>query len=411
MAENKRNTSAKNTSTKKTSTTKTNTKNTKTTAKKSTSKNSNTKKSTNTKVNTTKNVVKEQPVAKEVKPEIKVEENVKNISSANKIKDNLSLIVLCVICVLLIINIILICIGHKAKLSNGKEIIASVDGKVITTDELYNSIKVDYGTNQLVNMIDTYLIDKEITNKDEAINKAKTQAESIKAQYETMGYKWDDVLKNYGYDSEQALIDEIVNSLVKEEIAVKYITNTLTQDEIQKYYDENVYDSYTAKHILIAPVTSKDMTEEQVNAEEEKAKATALEVIAKLNNGENWSDLVKAYSSDTGSKENDGLIENFTKGEVVDEFFNATKNLADNTYTQEPVKSKYGYHIIYRVSKTDKEALDDIKDELISEIVEQKMANDETLYAVTWDSIRKKYNLEINDTEIKNYYEKAIKGE
>ena len=152
------------------------------------------------------------------------------------------------------------------------------------------------------------------------------------------------------------------------------------------------------------------MSDDEKAQAEAAALATANEVITKLNNGEAWSTLVSSYSEDTGSKENDGLIENFTYGEVVDEFFNATKNLNDGSYTTEPVKSKFGYHIILRVSKTDKEALENIKNDLINEIIDSKLSNDSNLYTTTWDKIRKQYNLKINDTTIEKYYNEAIKG-
>ena len=311
----------------------------------------------------------------------------------------------------MIVNIILIVNGHKVKLSDGKEVIASIDDKNITAEELFDKIKEKYGTSILVNMIDETIIKKEISNTSDTVKKAQEQVNTIKQQYETMGYKWDEVLTNYGYENEQALIDEISNSLLKEEVAVKYLSKNITDEEIQKYYNENVFDSFTAKHILIIPDTNDNMTDAEKTAAEEAAKNKALEVITKLNNGEAWATLVASYSQDTGSKDNEGLVENFTKGDVVDEFYEATKNLSDGAYTSEPVKSKFGYHVILRVSKTDKEALDTMKDELIEKIVDSKLSSDSKLYTTTWDNIRKSYNLEINDTKIKDIYDKSIKGE
>lgn len=397
-------------------------KNTKKSSAKNSTKNT-TKKTTEVaaKNKTTKKVVKKE-VKKEVKPieEVKITEKVvepKPVKKEEKtnlketLKQNATLIVLCVICLLLIINIILIVNGHKVKLSDGKEVIASIDDKNVTAEDLFDEMKEKYGTNVLVNMIDSTIIKKEITDTKDAISKAKEQVSSIKSQYETMGYNWDEVLTNYGYENEQALIDEISDSLLKEEVAVKYLSKNITDEEVQKYYDENISDSYTAKHILIIPDTNDNMTDEEKTAAEETAKNKALEVITKLNNGENWATLVSTYSQDTGSKDNEGLIENFTKDDVVEEFYEATKNLNDGSYTTEPVKSKFGYHVILRVSKTDKEALDSMKDELVNTIVNSKLSEDSKLYTTTWDNIRKSYNLNINDTTIKNSYEKTIKGE
>lgn len=418
MAESKntKKSSAKKTSTA-SNTKKTNTAaSTKTTAKKTTT----AKKSTTTKKTTvaaTKKVEKPVTVEKEVKVVEEVKQPIAKEVKENKtpimevLKENATLIFLCLICLLLIINIVLIVRGHKVELSNGEQVIASIDGKEVTAEELFESIKETYGTNELINTIDNFIVGKEISDTTDADKQAKEQVESIKAQYESMGYKWSDVLKDYGYDSEQVLIDEIRDSILKEEVAVNHMKANLTDADIEKYYNENIDDSYTAKHILIVPDTTDDMTDEQIAAAEAAAKATAEEVITKLNNGEAWASLVTTYSEDEGSKDTEGLIENFTKGDVVDEFLSATKELADGAYSTTPVKSQYGYHIILRVSKTEKEALETMKDELMDEIVNSKLSTEENAYTNAWAEIRNKYNFTINDTTISKYYNDAIKGE
>ena len=55
--------------------------------------------------------------------------------------------------------------------------------------------------------------------------------------------------------------------------------------------------------------------------------------------------LMKEHNIDPGATE-DGYT--FTKGEMVPEFEEAAFALSENTYTKEPVKTDYGYHIIYR---------------------------------------------------------------
>ena len=44
----------------------------------------------------------------------------------------------------------------------------------------------------------------------------------------------------------------------------------------------------------------------------------------------------------------------------------------------------------------------------MEKIVENKLSDDSTLYTKTWVDIRKKYNFTINDTTLKNAYEKTI---
>jgi parvulin-like peptidyl-prolyl isomerase len=388
--------------------------NVKKTTTKASSKKTTTKKvepKTASKKENTKTPVKDVKVeAKEVKQE-KVtvrKENVKFYQKAiNWLKENYVIAGLVVIAILLIINIIIVVNGHKVKLSDGKEIIASVDGKDFVAEDLFDSLKESYGSDALLNLVDAYIIEQELTDdeKSEAKEQAKEDVASIREQYETYGYDWDTVLSQYGYADEDAVIDEFLLSYEKEIVAKNYLKEQLTDDEIESYYNDNVYGTYTAKHILIVPDTDDDMSDEEVAAAEEEAKNKAQEVIDKLNNGEDWATLVSEYSEDEGSADDEGLVENFTKGDVVDEFWDAVVDLKDGEYTKEPVESSYGYHVIYRVSYEEKDSLDDMKDELIETIISNKLDEDSDLYTDTWVKIRKKYNFTINDTVIKKAYE------
>lgn len=350
----------------------------------------------------------EATVKKETKKIETPKKEVKNTKKTFNVKDNLNVIGGAIIILLLAINIILIINGHKVKLSDGKEIIASIDGKDFVADDLFDELKEQYGSNNLLNMVDKYIISKEVKDDSDAKTKAKENLESIRSQYESSGYEWETVLTQYGYSNEDELLNELTTSIQKENVAKQYLKDNLTDAEINEYYENQVYGTYTVKHILIKPTTTDSMTDEEKSAAEDAAKAKAQEVIDKLNNGEDFTSLVKEYSEDTGSVDNEGLVENFTKGDVDDAFFTETNNLKNGEYSKEPVKSSYGYHVILRVSSTDKKALKDIKDEVMEKIVENKLSDDSTLYTKTWVDIRKKYNFTINDTTLKNAYEKTI---
>lgn len=393
-----------------------------------------TKKSTSTKSTTKKTVaksatkkapvkevktVKEEKITKpvekkEVKAEVKpVEKKIevkKEVKSSNFIKDNSKNLLLGLICILLVINIVLIVLGHKVKLSNGNEVIASIKDKEYTAEQLFDKLKEKYGKDALITLIDEYISDKELSDDDKADAKteAKKYIDSIKSQYESAGYTWDDVLKQYGYANEDALINEYLVSVKQQKVVTNYLGKQLTDDEIKKYYDENIYGTYTVKHILVKPATTDEMTDEEKTAAEEAAKAKAQEVITKYAAGEDWKTLVNDYSEDEGSKESEGLVENFTKGDVDDEFFKASIALKDGEYTSEPVKSSFGYHVILKVSETAKKSLDDSKNDIIDALVNEKLNNDSKLYNSTWAKIRNDYKLTIKDTQVKSEYEKSI---
>ena len=362
------------------------------------------------KVETTKKIVEpKKEIIKEQKVEVKTTKK-ENNKFVTFIKNNSRNLILGLICILLIVNIVLVVLGHKVKLENGKEVIASIDGKSYTADELFDNLKNKYGKDTLLTLIDEHISSKELSDEDltSAKKEAQEYIESIKKQYESAGYTWADVLTQYGYTNEDALLNEYLVSVKSQYVIKNYLEKDLTEEEIKKYYDENIYGTYTVKHILIKPDVTDDMSDEEKAAAEEAAKNTASEVISKYAAGEDWATLVTTYSEDEGSKDSEGLIENFTKGDMVEEFFNASITLKDGEYTTEPVKSTHGYHVILKVSSTEKASLEDSKDEVVSALVDKKLSDDANLYNSTWIKIRNDYKLSIKDTTIKENYDKSI---
>jgi foldase protein PrsA len=73
--------------------------------------------------------------------------------------------------------------------------------------------------------------------------------------------------------------------------------------------------------------------------------ATAKEVKAKLDAGEDFAELVTQYSKDTGSVSAGGDLGYFAKGVMVAEFEEVAFSSPIGTIS-EPVQSSFGYHII-----------------------------------------------------------------
>jgi foldase protein PrsA len=289
--------------------------------------------------------------------------------------------------------------GTKIKLKDGEEVIASVTDKEITAEELFDALKEKYGKDVLINLIDSYIIDTEITDDSSYKEEAEAQLKSMKSYYESYSYNWDDILSYYGYSSDEEFINGYMDNSKKTDIVKKYLKEDITDDEIDEYYEKEIYGDYTVKHILITPEDSTDEKKQEALEEAES-------IIEKLNNGESWSDLVSTYSDDDQTKDDDGELPSFTNGDYVDEFFNATIELEEGEYTQEPVETTYGYHIIYLVSKTDKPSKEDSKDTCLEGIATNKLANDDDLFDNTWKSIREKYELNIADSSLAKAYKK-----
>ncbi len=298
--------------------------------------------------------------------------------------------------------------GKTPTLKNGEEIIAKVDGKKITAEDLYEKLKSQGGETTLISMIDEFILNEEIETDEDAETYAESQIESYKSSYESYGEDFNEALEQAGYKDEEAFKDALIIEYKKNQVAEDYIKNNLEDTEIEKYYEDKIFGDIEVKHILITPDVDDNATDEEKEEAEEKAKEEAEKIIKKLDKGDKFDDLAKKYSDDEGTAKNGGKL-TATYGDVVDEFWNAANELKDKKYTTEPVKSEYGYHIIYRIKQNDKPELKEVKDTIIEKLVEEKMENDTNIQEKAMIELRKKYNLEINDTDIKKTYNTSTK--
>lgn len=298
--------------------------------------------------------------------------------------------------------------SKSPKLSNGEEVIASIDGKDFTANELYKTMKDQYGTSVLINMIDKYIAEKEIGESEDAKVYADSLVEQYKLQYEQNNLDFNEALTNAGYENIEAFKETIISDYKMGEVSKKYIKEKITDKEIEKYYKDKILDEMNVKHILVIPQVAEGASDDAKGEAEAEAYNKAVNLIKKLDEGADFETLAKENSDDTASAANGGVINNVTKEGFVTEFYNAAYNLQDGKYTKEPVKSEYGYHIIYRVSKTEKAPLEELKESIKDSIIEEKLQNEQNLEMKTWTEVRSKYNLNINDTNLKNIYNTTI---
>ena len=293
------------------------------------------------------------------------------------------------------------------KLQDGKEVVASIKDKNITAEELYDSLKEKYGADVLINLIDEYIADKEIPTTDEINKKIDEEFENQKKQNEEY-YKVDfeELLENYGYTTE-SYKKALLTSYKQQEIVKNYVKSTLTDEEIEKYYKDNMYGKITARHILIMPKKSTNMTEEETNQKKKEAYDLAVSLIKRLDNGEDFSELAKEFSDDTVSAENGGLLDPFDNNSgFVKEFWEASVALEVGKYSKTPVESQYGYHIILKEKEEERPSLEDSKDKIKDTLAENKINSDSTnLVQKALYETRKKYDLKIEDKDINQLYE------
>jgi len=128
------------------------------------------------------------------------------------------------------------------------------------------------------------------------------------------------------------------DQIIEEVYLRRYITAAITDDKIKARYeqfvkDQKPQDQVNAKHILVKT--------------EDEAKA----VIDELKKGGDFSAIAKEKSNDPGTKASGGDLGWFTKDEMVPEFADAAFKLQKGQYTETPVKTQFGYHVILLVDR------------------------------------------------------------
>ena len=195
--------------------------------------------------------------------------------------------------------------------------------------------------------------------------------------------------------NEKLDLDQKVINLVKksqDKILAKYWLNNYIKNEIKEEKIKTFYNNYlksfqkykeaNASHILVK------------NNEEARA------IIKKINNKSKFSELAKIHSTGPSGK-NGGNLGWFGPGQMVKEFEQATFSLEKGEISQEPVKTKFGFHIIklndIRDAKPKK--LDEIKQNIIDKItkislsnLENKIRNNQKIKIVNFEDIVKKVN-------------------
>lgn len=272
-------------------------------------------------------------------------------------------------------------IGCSADI-NKDSVIATVNGDEITSDYFEKTLKLQkqavegmYGPE-----IWNQELEKGVTFKDGFKDEVLEQMISIQTIYEEaekekllpteeeVNESFDkfketlDSNEQYKKDLEKIGVDDaFIKNQQKQELAiVNYQENfeenaEVTDEEAKKYYDENKdefrVDSVRASHILIP--TTDDAKNPLSEADKEKAKKKAEEILKKVKAGEDFATLAQENSS-CPSKNQGGDLGFFGKGEMVPEFEVAAYEL-DKGEVSEIVETNFGYHIIKTTDKKDEQ--------------------------------------------------------
>ena len=315
-----------------------------------------------------------------------------------------------------VIALLLCGCGKIPTLSNGDEAVVTFkDGEMISANDFYEEIKNNYGLTTLVNMIDKYVFDKEFADE---IDNANEYADSVIDQYEA-NYETEEqflaALQYSGYQTIEAFRNVNYISYMQNIAIETYVQDNITDEELEEYYENDVYPDMTISHILITPAVTDDMTDEEKEEAEAEAEKTIETIIDALNkaskNGEDiestFAKLAKEYSEDDDTKDEGGNLGEINIGSLsssYDELIKAANLLEDGKYSTELITTELGYHVILKTATGDKASYDDSLDSMKEAIASEKLSADASLMVDAIRYYRDLYELDIIDSEMDNQY-------
>ncbi|MDU4933716.1 MAG: peptidylprolyl isomerase [Peptostreptococcaceae bacterium] len=225
--------------------------------------------------------------------------------------------------------------------------------QMIYTEVIYEAAKKE-------NLLPT---EEEVNKSIEEFNTSIKDNDAYKKQLKELGID-DNFLK---YQFERNLASDNYKEKFNKD-------NSVTNDEMKKYYDENKDDFYIdqveASHILIKTIDDED--KKLSDEKKAEAKKKAEEVLAKAKAGEDFSELAKEYSQDTVSAKNGGDLGFFKKGEMVKPFEEAAFSMKVGEIS-DLVESDFGYHIIKVTDKEDRQkTFDEVKETIRKTLQDEK---------------------------------------
>jgi len=280
-----------------------------------------------------------------------------------------------------------------AKLKNGEDAIATVKGKTISTQTIYDRTKKMYGFDYLMNEIDSIILNEKyptLTEKEE--EQANEEAKNAITRYEAQGYTEEQFLLGNGFYDYNDFLNYIKVQIKGNKYIYDFLESKLEEGAVKKYYDENkeLVETYDTEHILVR-ITD--------DVKEKDALATANEIIKKLDEGKTFEDIVNEYGDkiiheELGFYGKDANLEQSYIDEMI--------ALEDGAYSKTPVKTSYGYHIVHRLGTA---TFEDLRGTIIEKLSEDLLAKDPKIIYKALIDLRKESNLEIFDQDLKKEYD------
>ena len=188
---------------------------------------------------------------------------------------------------------------------------------------------------------------------------------------------------------------------------------------LKKYYEKEVVGDIKVSHILITANVTDDMTDDEKKNAESEAKDKIEKIISELKKtdkgevAEKFAELAKEQSMDESTKANGGslgFINKDTLSSEYDELVTAAYNLKDGKFSTKVITTELGYHVVLRTETKEKASLEDVKEDIKETLAAEYLQKNQIASVKALQELRKSYDLEIVDSELKSQYAAYIQN-
>lgn len=299
--------------------------------------------------------------------------------------------------------------GKDVKLVNGENAIVTFKEGGISSNQLYDALKETAGAEKIMNLIDAHLLDLKYDETEEEKSYVSQNLKSVKEAAGEMGASLEMYLSYYyGVGSEKAFEDYLALSFRRDTWTREYAKETITEKQINDYYEQEIYGDVEASHILITVDVKSDATDDEKKDAEAAALKKANDLIEKLKNGEDFAKLAKENSKDATTAGNGGSLGKINDGDAPDEVLDAVRSLKDGSYSTKAVKSSQGYHIVYKTSQAEKPELTDELTTEIKDIIANETAQSPAFQLEALKVLRERNEMKFIDTNLGDDFEALV---
>lgn len=300
--------------------------------------------------------------------------------------------------------------GKIPKLSNGEEAIVKFDdGTMYSVDEIWNEVKDNYALSVLLTKIDEKILLEEYKDKKEDLDKYLSNYETyLKSNYVDDNGKFDEqamneALASRGYSSIDILLDQQKVTYLTDLAVKDYAKSKITDKQVSDYYKNEATGDIHCKHILVKP----NGTDNASNTEaKEKAEKILNDIKEDIKKGTSATEAFEKYKDNSEVTFQD--LDYFNKGDMVEEFEKAAFALKKGGYTDSPVKTTYGYHLIVKLDEKEKDSLENLNDSIKETLAEKLIEDDVTTEVNAMVELRKKHGANFQDSKLEEQYNRYI---